>query len=56
MRSIQNRKCFSSYKGLIFLHASMHFSPLKSIFDSRQIGFPDDISNQVPTARRQDSA
>lgn len=28
----------------------------KSIFVSRQIGVPDDISNQVPKARRQDSA
>lgn len=34
----------------------MYFSLSKSVFDSRQIGVPDDISNQVPKARRQDSA
>lgn len=34
----------------------MCFALGKRTFDSQQIGVPDDISNQVPKARRQDSA
>lgn len=52
---VENVSVATYLEGFI-MYVCMYFSLSKSVFDSRQIGVPDDISNQVPKARRQDSA